>query len=709
VTSTVHYTDGAVTLWHGDARRVSEFIAPESVDLLVTSPPYWEQRSYRDGGEHYDGQMGSEPTPIEFVDNLITATADWAKVVKRTGSIWVNLGDKMVDKSLMGLPWRYANRVVDELGLILRECIIWQKPNCLSGGTMVYARCKGRELSIRVHDLCRAYDPADVQLWNGQKWTQVLWWQATGRQPGVDAYREIELRSGERIGCTGSHRWPTRRGLVYASDLVVGDVIDTAPLPEGTATPTGLDDELVGWFVGLYIAEGSRSERTIQIAGHVNELDRYKRLCELATAYHGTCNVYPAAKGNGATINLTGAVLNAILDTYVGGRIAKDKHLQPKVWQRSNRFLAAVLDGYLSGDGSYDDALLRWRLGFTANDALASDLRTLGARLGVSVRLRRGTVTGFGQEWPAWIGTLYRDGQNRRKQPDSQIVAIRQSRARQFWDIGVADDPHLFALASGVLTHNSLPESVTDRCRVSHEYLFHFTRQGRYFAAMDELREPHTGGSHGGGQSTTGRTDGVSRDRGYQSEVLDFNPLGKLPGSVWSMPSEPLVVPDHLGVDHFAAFPSELPRRIILGWSPTAYCTTCDEPRRPVVAKELVNVWHDKPPAASRSEHQHNLMGVKSTFGSTEATITGYACACPTNDAPTRPAVVLDPFIGTGTTAAVAKALGRNAIGVDLSRDYLRLAEWRVNDPGIHRKVLERSGVKVPQPPKIDGQEVLFA
>jgi hypothetical protein len=51
-----------------------------------------------------------------------------------------------------------------------------------------------------------------------------------------------------------------------------------------------------------------------------------------------------------------------------------------------------------------------------------------------------------------------------------------------------------------------------------------------------------------------------------------------------------------------------------------------------------------------------------------------------------------------------AKALGRNAIGVDLSRDYLRLAEWRVNDPGIHRKVLERSGVRVPKAPVIDGQ-----
>ena len=46
------------------------------------------------------------------------------------------------------------------------------------------------------------------------------------------------------------------------------------------------------------------------------------------------------------------------------------------------------------------------------------------------------------------------------------------------------------------------------------------------------------------------------------------HPLGKLPGSVWTVPTEPLTVPDHLGVDHFAAFPLEWPRRIIRAWSP---------------------------------------------------------------------------------------------------------------------------------------------
>lgn len=70
-----------------------------------------------------------------------------------------------------------------------------------------------------------------------------------------------------------------------------------------------------------------------------------------------------------------------------------------------------------------------------------------------------------------------------------------------------------------------------------------------------------------------------------------------------------------------------------------------------------------------------------------EATITGYACACPGTSAPTRPAVVLDPFGGTGTTAAVASALGRIGISVDLSHDYSRLAVWRTRDPELRAKI----------------------
>jgi hypothetical protein len=85
--------------------------------------------------------------------------------------------------------------------------------------------------------------------------------------------------------------------------------------------------------------------------------------------------------------------------------------------------------------------------------------------------------------------------------------------------------------------------------------------------------------------------------------------------------------------------------------------------------------------------------------------ITGYACACPQPDAPTRPAIVADPFGGTGTTALVADALGRHGLSFDRSADYCRLARWRTTDPAERAKAMQ-----VPKPPPVmDGQEALFA
>lgn len=144
----------------GDARRLP--LSDGSVDLIVTSPPYWGLRSYTDGGEHYTGQIGAEHAPVAYIDALIEATRDWKRVLKPAGSLWVNLGDTYVGggrggdhgghltggthvktagtmrstgsypaKTLLGLPWRYALRCLDDLGLILRAEVVWSKPNAL--------------------------------------------------------------------------------------------------------------------------------------------------------------------------------------------------------------------------------------------------------------------------------------------------------------------------------------------------------------------------------------------------------------------------------------------------------------------------------------------------------------------------------------------------------------------------------------------------
>ena len=151
-----HQDAGAAVIRH-DARTLP--FDDGTVDLIVTSPPYFALRSYRDDDGHYDGQIGSEATPTDFLDALDECMVEWRRVLKPSGSVWINLGDKYAGsgghnnagvgadpergpssynkeaagiraKSLMGLPWRFAIRQIDA-GWILRAEVVWSKPNSL--------------------------------------------------------------------------------------------------------------------------------------------------------------------------------------------------------------------------------------------------------------------------------------------------------------------------------------------------------------------------------------------------------------------------------------------------------------------------------------------------------------------------------------------------------------------------------------------------
>jgi hypothetical protein len=174
---------------------------------------------------------------------------------------------------------------------------------------------------------------------------------------------------------------------------------------------------------------------------------------------------------------------------------------------------------------------------------------------------------------------------------------------------------------------------------------------------------------------------------------------------VWTIATEPLRVPDALGIDHYAAFPTEWPRRIIRGWSPPGICTACGEGRRPVAS--VRKTFAPRPGRVTALTAAHGADGREGARPSSVAAITGHACACPEPTAPTRPAVVLDPFGGTGTTALVADALGRRGLSVDMSADYCRLAQWRTADPAQQAKAARRRVKKRPPRARSD-QPALF-
>ena len=95
----------------------------DSVDCVVTSPPYWGLRDYG-----ADGQLGLEESVSDYVQQMTRTFAEIKRVLKSTGTVWLNLGDTYKNKQLMGIPWRVAFALQDD-GWFLRQEIIWHKPN----------------------------------------------------------------------------------------------------------------------------------------------------------------------------------------------------------------------------------------------------------------------------------------------------------------------------------------------------------------------------------------------------------------------------------------------------------------------------------------------------------------------------------------------------------------------------------------------------
>ena len=102
-----------------DARSIP--LADASVDMIVTSPPYWLKRDYG-----VSGQIGQEPTAQEFVDNLVDCMKEWRRVLQPWGSIFINIGDTYHNGSLAATPSRLEISAQDD-GWTLRNRIIWAK------------------------------------------------------------------------------------------------------------------------------------------------------------------------------------------------------------------------------------------------------------------------------------------------------------------------------------------------------------------------------------------------------------------------------------------------------------------------------------------------------------------------------------------------------------------------------------------------------
>jgi len=105
----------------GDSLEVLRTLPSACIDCCMTSPPYWGQRAYHGGG------IGLEPDYRDYVRRLLAVVAEVHRVLKATGSFWLNIGDAYQNKCLIGLPWRVALAMTDEQGWVLRNSVVWNK------------------------------------------------------------------------------------------------------------------------------------------------------------------------------------------------------------------------------------------------------------------------------------------------------------------------------------------------------------------------------------------------------------------------------------------------------------------------------------------------------------------------------------------------------------------------------------------------------
>ena len=115
---------------HGDVLKKSIELEKESIQTIITSPPYFGLRKYGKSLSETENEIGREKDVESYIENLVQVFENLKPALKKTGTVWVNLGDSYVKGNLQGVPWRFAIAMQNK-GWVLRSDIIWHKPNAM--------------------------------------------------------------------------------------------------------------------------------------------------------------------------------------------------------------------------------------------------------------------------------------------------------------------------------------------------------------------------------------------------------------------------------------------------------------------------------------------------------------------------------------------------------------------------------------------------
>lgn len=306
---------------------------------------------------------------------------------------------------------------------------------------------------------------------------------------------------------------------------------------------------------------------------------------------------------------------------------------------------------------------------------------------------------------------------SRRNQEESRKVRIRETAITGIRPKNLFLLPHRVAIAlqdDGWYVRqdvvwskpNPMPESVRDRPTRAHEYVFLLSRSERYYYDAEAIKEPVTWNAHSRGAGANKKASLINRPSGWdpalgwqaghskkvgryaqpkQNESFSTAVVSLVSDrnkrSVWTVQTEPF------SGAHFATFPQGLVAPCLEAGSSPKACAGCGAPW-----EREVEVWYENPGNRSGNGQKWKGMGHQ-PFGTgtrdvrleRKSKTKGWhpSCECfadlPEQDRPTRPCLILDPFMGSGTTALVAVKIQRDFIGIEIKKEYAAMARGRLS------------------------------
>lgn len=514
--STIDMSDSASLplnqILHGNCLELLAGLPDQSVDLVFADPPYnlqLQQALYRPNMSKVDA-VDDDWDRFDSLAAYDAFTRAWLRecrrVLKDTGTIWVIGSYHNIYR---------VGSILQDLNYWLLNDVVWVK--CLAGDTELLTLINGQPIVSTLKDLIRidlASNSIELPSYDDQgklTWVDLTGWQKAEKARGL----RLELEDGSRVECTPEHRFPVARNgeieMVAAQELVVGEALLQLGRFEIPHVVTSQSiDEAVGELVGWYLAEGSlRSQnKGLQFSMAADERAQAEELIETVREKFGVVGQIYVYK-NALHLKFSGQFMVALMKRFVRGDGAKKKRLTREAFWHGLDFVRGILQGYLQGDGHWDKKNQRWRLGLAPNRGLITDLGVICRLLGYRLRVSDGTVpyqrgraevirgevrenaddhwssvslaelglparrffNTAGRHSLAHLRTDYKLLTRKNPIAEAPLLAkqvmtgdlrtvrinnIQSTTLRTFYDLSVSGN-HVFALANGLLTHNSNP------------------------------------------------------------------------------------------------------------------------------------------------------------------------------------------------------------------------------------------------------------